>query len=254
MLPKKLEGSVVLVTGGSRGIGQAAALAFNEAGAAVYTCARDEAGLMRTRERAEAPERLFTVALDVADRASLSHLYARIEREQGKLDVLINNAGILGPRQTIEEVELSSWREVMRINLDGVFLSSKMAIPLLRAAGSGVILQVSSSVGRTGRGTWGPYAVSKHGVEGLSETLADELKADNVVSVTVNPGGTATDMRAEAYPDEDPATLPSAAEVASTFLMLAGRLTTAQSGRRYNSRDLMDPGVGEDPHLWPHAP
>jgi NAD(P)-dependent dehydrogenase (short-subunit alcohol dehydrogenase family) len=239
MLPVELEGAVALVTGGSRGIGRAVVLALNEAGADVYTCARDEAALQETRAAAAAPERVHVEVADVAEREQLVHLLERIENERGRLDVLVNNAGILGPRDHIENVELSTWREVMRVNLDGVFLASKLSIPLMREAGQGVMLHVSSSVGRAGRGTWGPYAVSKHGVEGLSDTLADELADDDIVSVSINPGGTATDMRAEAYPDEDPDTLPTAEEVAATFVALIGRLTLEQTGGKYNSRELI---------------
>jgi NAD(P)-dependent dehydrogenase (short-subunit alcohol dehydrogenase family) len=240
MLPIELEGAVALVTGGSRGIGRAVALQLNAAGAVVYTCARSEEDLQETRAAASDPERLRVAAADVAEREELVHLLERIENEEGKIDILVNNAGILGPRDHIENVELSTWREVMRVNLDGVFLASKLSIPLMREAGAGFMLHVSSSVGRAGRGTWGPYAVSKHGVEGLSDTLADELADDNIVSVSINPGGTATDMRAEAYPDEDPETLPTADEVAATFVRLITNLTLEESGGKFNSRELLE--------------
>ena len=254
MLPIQPDGAVALVTGGSRGIGRATALALSQAGATVYACARDEDALQSARAKAIDPGRFRVAVADVAEREQLSHLLDRIRNECGRLDVLVNNAGILGPRAPIEDVSLSTWHEVMRINLDGVFLTSQMSIPLMRAAGQGLMLHVSSSVGRAGRGTWGPYAVSKHGVEGLSDTLADELSDDDIVSVTVNPGGTATDMRAKAYPDEDPDTIPDPEDVAETFLGLIERLTVAETGRKYNSRDLMDIDFETTPAAQlPHA-
>ncbi|MFP4598684.1 MAG: SDR family NAD(P)-dependent oxidoreductase [Persicimonas sp.] len=232
---------VAIITGGSRGIGRALCLELAGRGGHVYTCARDEAALEELSRQAEGLDgTVDPVVADVTHLEEMSALFERVRDEHGRLDVLVNNAGVLGPRKPIEDVDLADWRTVQSINVDGVFIASKLAIELLRAAESSMILNVSSSVGRRGRGGWGPYAVSKHGVEGLTDTLADELADDGVCVVSVNPGGTATDMRHEAYPDEDPATLPTAEQVAQTFALLIERLDVAQTGRKYNSRDLMD--------------
>ncbi len=237
---------VALITGGSRGIGRALCLELAGRGAHVYTCARDEAALEDLSGQAEGLDGTVepTVA-DVTDLDEMSALFERVRDEHGRLDLLVNNAGVLGPRTPIEDVDLAAWQKVQSVNVDGVFIASKLAIALLRDAESPMIMNVSSSVGRRGRGGWGPYAVSKHGVEGLTDTLADELADDDVCVVSINPGGTATDMRHEAYPDEDPATLPTAEQVARTFALLIERLDVAQTGRKYNSRDLMD-DLGSD--------
>jgi NAD(P)-dependent dehydrogenase (short-subunit alcohol dehydrogenase family) len=139
---------------------------------------------------------------------------------------------------------LDEWKQTVHTNIDSVFLVSTAALPHLRvgrnnAAGVRSIIQLSSSVGRKGRATWGPYAVSKFGVEGLNEVLADELRDDGIVSVSFNPGGTATPMRADAYPNEDPNTLPTALEVATSIILLADRVVLDESGKRYNARDIM---------------
>ncbi|QDG54483.1 SDR family oxidoreductase [Persicimonas caeni] len=234
-----LKGRVALVTGGSRGIGRALCLQLAERGVHVYTCGRDEEALRETEEQAPGPGSVVGMVADVTDLESMTELFAKIRDERGHLDILVNNAGVLGPRARIEKVSLQEWRHTLTVNADGVFIASKLAMGLMRKSG-GIMLNVSSSVGRKGRGGWGPYAVSKHALEGLTGTLADELEDDGICVVSVNPGGTATRMRKKAYPDEDPATLPTADEVAGTFMTLIERLDVAQTGRQYNSRDLME--------------
>ncbi len=233
-----LKGRVALVTGGSRGIGRSLCLDLAERGAHVYTCARDEAGLAETASLGPSGA-VTALTADVTNLEAMHRVFERVTDDHGRLDILVNNAAMLGPRLPIEHVDLQAWRQTMTVNIDGVFIASKLAIGLMRDAGGGVMLNVSSSVGRRGRGGWGPYAVSKHGVEGLTDTLADELADDGICVVSVNPGGTATRMRHKAYPDEDPNTLPSPEEVSKTFMLLIERLGVEQSGRKYNSRDLM---------------
>jgi NAD(P)-dependent dehydrogenase (short-subunit alcohol dehydrogenase family) len=236
----RLDRGVAFVSGGSRGIGQAVCVELARRGCRVYTCARDEDALADTAARADGLDgEVIAMSADVTELDSMRRVIERIAEEAGRLDILVNNAGVLGPRAHLEDVDLDQWRRTLRVNIDGVFISSKLSIGLLRAATTPIIINVSSSVGRRGRGGWGPYAVSKHGVEGLTDTFADELAEDDVCVVSLNPGGTATRMRAEAYPDEDPATLPTPEEVAQTFVLLVERLGVEQSGRKYNSRDLM---------------
>ena len=251
---RDLSESVALVTGGSRGIGRGLAVALAEAGATVYTCARSHDGLDETVDQLEGDGELIAQSADVTKPEQIARLVGRITAAEGRLDILVNNAGILGPRAEIEEVDLEEWRQVMRVNVDGPFIVSKAAIPLLRESDGSVVINISSSVGRRGRGGWGPYAVSKHGLEGLTDTLADELEADQTCVVSANPGGTATEMRAAAYPEEDPESIPSAEEVADTLLLMAQVLEVEQTGAKYNCRDLFDaleaderPGGGELP-------
>lgn len=238
---------VALVTGGSRGIGRALSLELAEAGATVYTCARSNGGLDETVEQFDGPGRLVTQTADVTRPEQIADLTDRIRSDEQRLDAVINNAGVLGPRSQIEDVSYESWRRTLEVNLDGVFLISKASIPLLRAAESGIIVNMSSSVGREGRAKWGPYAVSKHGVEGLTETLADELAEESIAVVSANPGGTATEMRADAYPDEDPETLPKPRRVAGTLRLLVASIGVDQSGRSYDCRDLFELAEAKEP-------
>lgn len=231
---RRLDDTIALVTGGSRGIGRALSIQLAEAGATVYTCARDADALGETREAAGSEADLIAETADVTDAEQIQSLIDRIRDERGRLDVLINNAGILGPRCSLEETPLEGWRQTLAVNLDGVFIATRASLPLLRESDEPLVLNVSSSVGREGRGGWSAYSVSKCGVEGMTEILADEFDAGCVASI--NPGGTATEMRAEAYPDEDPETLPTA----ETVVLLTRTLGPEQSGRKYDSRDLFE--------------
>ncbi|MFW5967475.1 MAG: SDR family NAD(P)-dependent oxidoreductase [Persicimonas sp.] len=232
---------VALVTGGSRGIGRAACVEFAARGMTVFTCARSTDGLAETERLAEgAAGEVRGFEADVTAPEQMREIFDRIESEYGRLDLLVNNAGVLGPKAPIEEISLADWRRTMAVNLDGVFICSKLAIGLLRESEAGFVLNVSSSVGRRGRGGWGPYAVSKHGVEGLTDTLADELAEDGACVVSVNPGGTATEMRQKAYPDEDPSTIPTPERVARTFAYLVEELTVDQTGGKFDSRELFE--------------
>jgi NAD(P)-dependent dehydrogenase (short-subunit alcohol dehydrogenase family) len=245
---KNMNGRVAFVTGGSRGIGRALCLELADCGVHVYTCARDPASLEETERLAvdaSTTGSVTGIVADVTDLEAMTAICERITDEQGKLDILINNAGVLGPRKNLEHVDLQAWDDTLTVNVDGMFIASKLSMAAMRQAGAGIIVNVSSSVGRQGRGGWGPYAVSKHAVEGLTGTLADELAEDGISVVSVNPGGTATQMREKAYPDEDPQTLPTPDEVARTFMLLIETVGVEQTGRQYNSRDLMD-WVGKD--------
>lgn len=230
--------TIALVTGASQGIGRAAAALMAERGATVYVCARSAQLL---DELAQAyPGRVLPHVADVSDHAQVKHLMERIMRERGRLDVLLHNASVLGPKLELEATPVDEWRRALSINLDGSFFVIKEAAALLRAAGPGsILLNVSSSVGRQGRGGWGAYSVSKFGVEALTQIAQDELGPAGVICATVNPGGTATQMRALAYPQEDPNTLPTAQKVGLSMVFLSSILTVAQADAgRYSSREL----------------
>ena len=239
-LPFDIKGCVALVTGASRGIGRACALQLAQAGAIVYACARSEDAL---RELAEASEGVRVCVLDLRDEVMVEELASEIMEAHGRLDLLVNNAGVLGPRASLDQTSAEALREVLEINVVGAFNVLSASYPALRAASLPRVINLSSSVGRKGRAQWGAYSISKFGLEGLSEIAADELGEDAVV-VTLNPGGTATDMRAEAYPDEDPETLPSAEDVAQTIVLLTRQLRAEHSGKRFSSRALFELAKG----------
>ena len=242
---RDLHNMVALITGGTKGIGRAMVEHLAGAGARVYTCGRAEKPLEElTSATRDLDGEVIANRADVTNADKVVSLATHVRETDGHLDLLVNNAGVLGPRQPLESVALDAWRHTLEVNLTGAFITAKTCIPLLRESDDALLLNISSSVGRKGRGRWGPYAISKHGIEGMTDTLADELESDAIPVISANPGGTATKMRAEAYPDEDPDTLPTAAQVAETLVLLARTIDTDQTGNRYDCRDLFE-WVGE---------
>jgi len=236
--PRKLLGKVALVTGSSRGIGRAVALAYAREGAKVFLAARNEAELERAaREiRAAGGEAAFA-AVDLARDGAAERLVREVERRYGALDVLVNNAGILGPRAPIASYPIDAWEEVIQINVTAVFTLTQAALRLMMARRQGSIINVSSGVGRIGKARWGAYAAAKFAIEGFTQVLAEELKEWNIRANAVNPGGTRTAMRAEAYPDEDPATLPAPEEITPAFVYLAYDESAKITGQSLDARD-----------------
>ncbi len=231
----KLDGKVALVTGGGSGIGAAVARAFAREGADVMICGRRMDALAVTSEQiTTAGGRAIALAADLTRGEDVSRLIRSLRERFGRLDVLVNNAGTLGARAPIAEYPQDVWDAVLAANLTAVFRLTKAAVPLMQRGGS--IINVSSGVGRVGRAGWGAYAVSKFGVEGLTQVAADELRERGIRVNAVNPGGTRTAMRATAYPDEDPAALPSPDDVTPIFLYLASNDSVGVTGRAFDAR------------------
>jgi NAD(P)-dependent dehydrogenase (short-subunit alcohol dehydrogenase family) len=160
---------------------------------------------------------------------------ATVERFE-RIDVLVNNAGVLGPRVPIEAYPEDEWRRVIDANLTGLFLVTKAAIPHMPEGGS--IINVVSGVSVEGRAGWGAYAVSKFGVEGITQILASELEGRRIRANAVDPGGMRTEMRAAAYPDEDPMTRITPEENTSVFLYLASDQSRDVTGQRFKAQEF----------------
>src|SRR5262249_56078619 len=166
---QKLSGKVALITGGSRGIGKAVAVAYAREGAGVFVCARGDADLNQAiAEIRSTGGKAHGCIGDVGDPASAKAIVqATVERFE-KLDVLVNNASFLGPLVPITQYPVSSWEEVVRINLTGSFLMIQEALKVMIPQRSGSIINVSSGVGRVGNARLGAYAASNVRVEGLT--------------------------------------------------------------------------------------
>ena len=152
---------------------------------------------------------------------------------------LVNNASILGKRAKVEELDVATWDEVLKVNTSSLFYVTKPLIPHLKSRGEGSIINVSSSVGRRGKANWNAYAVSKFGLEAFTQVLAAELEEHGIRVNSVNPGATRTDMRAVAYPDEDPMSLPTPKDIAEVFVFLASDASDTTTGQAFEARDYM---------------
>lgn len=235
---KKLRGKAALITGGSRGIGRAIAGAFAQAGARVFICGRNQALLDETMtEIRKGGGEIDGTAGDVGSAADARRIAAAALTRFGATDVLVNNASVLGPRVSIAEYPFDAWEEVVRVNLNGVFFVTHEILPAMLARRTGSIINVTSGVGRTGKARWGAYAASKAGLEGFTQVLADEVKDAGVRVNAVNPSATRTRMRADAYPSEDPLTLPTPERVVPLFLYLASDDSAHITGQSLEARD-----------------
>lgn len=233
----RLKGKKALITGGSKGIGKGIAAAFLREGASVIICGRNEINLKAACNELGRLGRIEYIVADIANRDDIGVLAKSLGDKWGSLDVLVNNASILGERKPVSEYPEDVWEEVIHINLNAQFFVTKALLPLLKESESGSIINVSSSVGRQGKKEWGAYAASKFGLEGLTQVLADELGESGPRVNSVNPGGTRTDMRAGAYPDEDPMTLPSPEDISPVFVYLASDDSIGVTGKEFNARD-----------------
>ncbi|HEX9443393.1 MAG TPA: SDR family NAD(P)-dependent oxidoreductase [Candidatus Binatia bacterium] len=233
----KLTGKVALVTGASRGIGKAVAVAYAKEGAKVFICARRKAELGRTaREIRAAGGEVSFLATDIAKAGAARRVVREARRRYGTIDVLVNNASLLGPRAPIVSYPLKDWEEVLRVNLTALFVLTQETLRIMIPRREGSIINVSSGVGRVGKARWGAYAASKFGVEGFTQVLADEVKESNIRANAVNPGATRTAMRAAAYPEEDPLSLPAPEDIAPVFVYLASDESAGVTGKSLDAR------------------
>lgn len=235
-----LKDRVILITGANRGIGAALARGCAALGARVILQGRDAAALDQVRDEIQASggQAAETLVLDLeqADAAAYAALAARLQQRHGRLDGLIHNAGLLGPRVLLEETPAPALAQVLQVNVQAGFALTQALLPLLKAADQASVIFTSSSVGRKGRAGWGAYSVSKFATEGLMQVWAEELADAGVRVNSVNPGGTRTAMRAAAYPDEDPARVPAPEAILPVYLYLLGPASQGTTGQALNAQ------------------
>ena len=185
MLRADVTGLRVLITAGASGIGRVAAETFLANGAKVHLCDVDQQALAKTRR--DLPEATVSIT-DVSDSAQVDSLFADTLVALGGLDVLVNNAGIAGPTAPVEEMTEADWCRTLDINITGQFFCVRRAVPLLRKAGGGAIINLSSAAGKFGFPLRSPYVASKWAVVGLSRSLAMELGKDKIRVNAICPG------------------------------------------------------------------
>ncbi len=232
-----LQNKAVMITGASRGLGRALALAYAQEGANLVVNSRN-AGLLDpvAEETKGTGVEVLAIPADVSRSTHVEMLVNAAIEQFGRIDILVNNAGLLGPRVPIEEYPEDEWRRVLDANLTAPFLLTRAVIPHMPEGGS--IIDVTSGVSIEGRAEWGAYSVSKFGVEGLTQILAAELKDRGIRANSVDPGGMRTEMRAAAYPDEDPTTRITPEENTAVFLYLASDESRDVTGERFKAQEF----------------
>ena len=235
-----LANRTVLVTGAGDGIGRVAAITYAEYGADLILLGRTRQKLDFVHD--EIAERTgrksLIVPIDLAkfNVNSAVELKKGLETECPRLEGILHNASILGPKMSIEHYPNDDWLRVFQVNLHSAYLITQALLPLLRKASDASIVFTSSGVGRRGIASWGAYSLSKFATEGFTQVLADELKdVSNIRVNSLNPGATRTAMRAEAFPHEDPDTLPTPEDHMPLYLYLMGPDSIGVCGEAFDA-------------------
>ncbi|NBB17160.1 SDR family NAD(P)-dependent oxidoreductase [Caulobacter sp. SLTY] len=220
-----LSGKIALVTGATRGIGNAAALGLAKAGAHVIALGRTQGALEVLDDEilAATGQRATLVPIDLRKPEDLDPLGAHLHERFGRLDIVVHAAALLGGISPIGHIEPKSWDQTLTVNLTATWRLIRSFEPLLRASEAGRAIFLTTGRVVRPKAFWGPYAASKAGMEALVKCWADELEQTSVRAVLLDPGAVRTRMRAEAYPGEDPLTLPEPAALAPLIVELAGR-------------------------------
>jgi len=215
-----LENKVAVVTGASRGIGRTIGLALAGAGADVVLAARGRDKLRAVaQEISAAGGKAEAIPTDVSQEADVERLFGKIREQRGHVDILINNAGV-GAFGLLADISAADFDQVLAVNLRGTFLCSREAMRLMKEKQSGYIINISSSVGIKGYPNQSAYAASKHGIMGLTKSLAVEAQEDGVRVSAVLPGAVNTDLIGDARPDLDRTKLLQPEDVAQTVLFM----------------------------------
>lgn len=239
--PDELSGRIIAITGPTRGIGHALAMACATHGATVVLVGRNVKRLESVHAQIEAAGGAeATIApfdLEKAVASDYDTLASALMDRYGRLDGLVHNASILGMLAPIEHFDVPTWSRVMHVNATAPFALTHVLLPVLRKSDDASIIFTSSAVGRKARAFWGAYSVSKCAIEGLSEILAQEMEnVSNIRVNTLSPGATRTAMRLQAYPSENPDTVTPPEAIVGAYLALLGPASRGITGQRFDAQ------------------
>jgi NAD(P)-dependent dehydrogenase (short-subunit alcohol dehydrogenase family) len=239
--PDLLNDRVIVVTGAGDGIGRATALAAAAHGATVVLLGRTVAKLTAVYDAIEeaggAQPAIYPIDFEGATAHDFAVMAERLDQAFGRVDGVVHCAATFPYLSRIDDYDPETWGKVLQVNLSAPFMLTQACLPLLRRSQGASIVFLSDTVGRHGRAYWGAYAVSKFGLEGLMQTLADELAQSSIRANSLDPGPTRTNLRAQAYPVEDPTHLKPAEDVVPMVLWLLGPDSGATTGQAFNHGD-----------------
>ena len=218
-----LSGKIALITGASKGIGAAVAIAYAQAGAHVILLARNKRKLTKIDDKIKKIGGKATlIPCDLNDHDALKNLAPLLQERFGKLDIFVGNAGVLGTLSPLQDTSVREFNQVMNVNLTTNFILLKTLHPLLKQSDSGRVILVSTAEDVVkGSAYWGSYAISKSALETMARVYAEENKQSNIRINLLDPVKVRTDMRVKAKPGEDPMSLKTPEDITGSFLMLA---------------------------------
>lgn len=240
--PGLLKDKVILITGAGDGIGKAAALSFAEYGATVILLGRTISKLEAVYDQIEKnnwPQpAIIPLNLEGAIEKDYIEVAKSIDQAFGRLDGILHNASLLGSMTSLDQYEVDVWERVMQVNVNSAFILTKTFLPLLKESEAPSVIFTTSSVGRKGRAFWGAYSVSKFATEGLMQILSDENDESEpkIRANCINPGATRTNMRADAYPAENPMNNPAPSDIMPLYLFLMGDESMNVSGQTLDAQ------------------
>lgn len=233
-MTKPLASRIALVTGASRGIGHATALALAKAGAHVVAVARTQGGLEELDDAITAAGGSATlVPLNLTDSDGIARLGAALHERHGKLDILVGNAGIAGPSSPLGHIDLKPWTDVIAVNVTANFQLIRCMEPLLRQSDAGRAVFITSGVATKATAYLGPYAASKAALDTMVRVWAAETAITPIRVNLFSPGPIRTRMRAQVFPGEDPMTLELPEQVAEFILPMCAP-SWIESGKLYD--------------------
>jgi NAD(P)-dependent dehydrogenase (short-subunit alcohol dehydrogenase family) len=235
-----LKNRTILVTGAGSGIGRTISEALAAHGATVVLLGRTLSKLEQVYDAIElagGPQpAIYPMNLEGATPQHYQELAEKLDEEFGSLEGLLHNAAELLALSRIDDYDVHNWYKIQQVNLNAPFLLTQACLPLLRKAQDASVLFTSDQVGRQGKAYWGAYGVSKFGIEGLMQILAEETRDNSSIRVnSVAPGPTRTNMRTLAYPGEDPATVKPPQELIPLYLWLLGPDSEGTTGRAFDA-------------------
>ncbi|MFQ5957321.1 MAG: SDR family oxidoreductase, partial [Candidatus Brocadiales bacterium] len=226
---------VAIITGATRGVGRACALVFSAARYKVTLFGRNDDLLNKVvGELKLQRENILAVIGDVRNLKDVRNAVEKTVNNLGRIDVLVNNAGVGYGRTSLSDFSDDKWHETIDTNLTGVYYFTKAVIPVMKAQCSGVIVNVSSGAGRHGIGGLAAYCASKFGVIGLTESVAEEVEQYGIKIVALCPGGINTEMHRAIFPEHEPEGLLTPEEVAQKILALSSPADRTRSGSAVN--------------------
>ena len=231
-----LKNKNILITGASNGIGKSLSVNLSKYGANVIMLSRNENALDAIydslKKKYKTDPCILKCDLENIDDEKSQEIANIISKNYQNLDSIIHNAAILEKMSDIESFDLQTWDKVMRVNLTSAFILSKYLIPLMKSSTTPRIIFTTSSVGKKGKAFWGAYSVSKAGVNALSDILSDELESiSNIKVFNFDPKATKTNMRAMAYPAEDPSAIKNPDQLINYYLWMLSEKSSSSMER-----------------------